>query len=87
MNRPCPHTFPIFRISVAMQRKLEFMFTKVKPGTHERHLEWFKKQVNNYIYSKTRLILTRALEDMCEFNFISQTQNRSCIFCRNTRDG
>ncbi|CAG9534506.1 unnamed protein product [Cercopithifilaria johnstoni] len=44
MNRMCPHTFPLYRISVAMQRKLEFIFAKVKPGTHERHLDWFKKQ-------------------------------------------
>lgn len=45
MSRICPHTFPLYRISVAMQRKLEFIFAKVKPGTHERHLDWFKKQV------------------------------------------
>ncbi|KAL3998528.1 hypothetical protein ACH3XW_15410 [Acanthocheilonema viteae] len=44
MSRMCPHTFPLYRISVAMQRKLEFIFAKVKPGTHERHLDWFKKQ-------------------------------------------
>ncbi|VDN02157.1 unnamed protein product [Thelazia callipaeda] len=61
MSRTCPHTFPLYRISVAMQRKLEFMFAKVKPGTHERHLEWFKKQyLSNPEASSLRSELVRC---------------------------
>ncbi|MFH4975146.1 hypothetical protein AB6A40_001855 [Gnathostoma spinigerum] len=42
MNRVCAYSLSCFRISVAMQRKVEFMFNKIKPGTHDRFLEWFK---------------------------------------------
>lgn len=45
MNRPCPHTLPVLRITMTMQRKIDFLM-KMKLGTQERHIEWFKKQVS-----------------------------------------
>lgn len=45
MARPCAYNLPTYRICVTMQRKMDFLFGKMKPGMHEKHFEWFKKQV------------------------------------------
>ncbi|VDN50090.1 unnamed protein product [Dracunculus medinensis] len=44
MARPCAYNLPTYRICVTMQRKMDFLFGKMKPGMHEKHFEWFKKQ-------------------------------------------
>lgn len=36
--------FQTYRVSVAIQRKMEFIL-KLKAPAHEKHLEWFRKQV------------------------------------------
>jgi hypothetical protein len=35
-----------FRTSIGMYRKIDFLLNKVKLGNHERHVDWFRKQVN-----------------------------------------
>ncbi|KHN82548.1 Integrator complex subunit 3 [Toxocara canis] len=41
MSRPCPLNFPIYHVSVTIQRKMEFIF-KLRPGAHEKHIEWIR---------------------------------------------
>lgn len=47
MSRPCAN-FQIYRVTVAMQRKMEFIMNKLKPGAYEKHIEWFRlKHLSN----------------------------------------
>lgn len=50
MSRTCAPYFLQYRLSVSLQRKIEFILNKVKLGQHERHLEWLRKQVRVCVF-------------------------------------